>query len=69
MVLSGQDPRGREIKQLSVVTPRANDEADPGVLVLTMTLYDFSVVITSPSPSSFGIRFQFPASKHEEGIA
>ena len=37
MVLSGQDPRGREIKQLSVVTPRANDGADPGALVLTVT--------------------------------
>lgn len=69
MVLSGQDPRCREIKQLSVVTPRANDGADPGALVLIVTLYDFSVVITSPSPSSFGIHFQFPASKHEEGIA
>ena len=37
MVLSGQDPRGREIKQLSVVTPRASDGADPGALVLTVT--------------------------------
>lgn len=46
--------RGREVKQLSVVTPRADDGADPGprTRVVTMTLYYFLVVVTSPHPSS-----------------
>ena len=66
MVLSVQDARGREIKQLSAVTPRANDGADPGVIVVTVTLYCFLVVITSPSPSSFGIHFRFPARAHSQ---
>ena len=65
MVLSVQDSRGREIKQLSAVTPRANDGADPGVIIVTVTLYYFLVVITSPLPSSFGIHFRFPTSREQ----
>lgn len=57
MVLPVQDLRGREIKQLSIVTLRANDGVGPGLIIITTTLYYFSALVISPSSSSLSIHF------------